>query len=139
MLFTAHLPLSLPETLLRHHKRSQNRIDGRRRQGAYPHFSLAGQSLLVGGFVVTGFAAVFAVHQAVGAKADVDHGLAKAAEFFAIASSFKLVALCAVVFGRTGFGAHAVNVARIGGLRKMTLVMAAVVETAIAATLPISV
>jgi hypothetical protein len=84
--------------------------------------------MLVGGFVVAGLAAVLAVHQAIGANADVRHGLAEAAEFVAIAGSFGQVALCTVVFGRTGSGAHENNVARIGGPRKMTLVIAAVLE-----------
>jgi hypothetical protein len=80
---------------------------------------------LVRGFVIAGFAAVVAVHQAVVANADIHHGLAKTAELFAITRTFGLVALSAAIFGRTGSGAHESNVARCCRGRKMTLVIAA--------------
>ena len=93
---------------------------------------------LVGGFVVASLAAVLAVHQAIGANADVHHGLAEAAEFFAIARSFGQVALCTVIFGGTGSDAHENNVTRIGSLRKMTLVIAAALERSQVPATPIS-
>lgn len=49
---------------------------------------------LVGGLVFAGCTAGFAVHQTVVAKANIDDGLAKAAEFFTLARSFGLFALC---------------------------------------------
>ena len=67
--------------------------------------------LLVRGLVVAGRAAGFAIQQAVIAKANVDHGLAKTAELFAVTGRFDLFALCAFVFGGTGSGAHQSNVA----------------------------
>jgi len=80
---------------------------------------------LVGGFVIAGLAAIFAVHQPVVAKADVQDGLAEAAEFFAVTRTLSLVALGATTFGGTGSGAHKGNVARTGGQEKMTLVIVA--------------
>ena len=80
---------------------------------------------LVGGFVIAGLAAIFAVHQPVAAEADVLDGLAEAAEFFAVTRTSDLVALSAAIFGGTDSGAHKGNVARTGGQRKMTLVMVA--------------
>lgn len=67
---------------------------------------------LVGGFVVAGLAAGFAVHQAIGADADVKCTLAEAAVFVALAGVFGLLALRAAVFRVAGSGAHKANVAR---------------------------
>jgi hypothetical protein len=78
---------------------------------------------LVRSLVVAGLAAILAIHQTVVADTDVRHGLAEATEFFAVTRSFGLVALCTVVFSSSG--AHEINVARIRGTRKMTLVIAA--------------
>jgi|SRR5580692_3438988 hypothetical protein len=65
-------------------------------------------SVLVGGsFVLAGGAAGFAVHEAVVANADIDHRLAEAAKFFALAGTFRLFALRTFVSGGTGSGAHA--------------------------------
>ena len=83
---------------------------------------------LLRGLIVAGLAAVLAVHQSVVAHADVGYGLAQAAEFFAFTRIFRLVALCAVIFARTGSGAHKPNVARIARLRKMTLVIVGALE-----------
>jgi hypothetical protein len=70
-----------------------------------------GRILLVRGLVLACRAAGFAVQEAVVAKADIDYGLAKTAELFALTRRFELFALCAFVFGGTGSGAHASNVA----------------------------
>lgn len=65
---------------------------------------------LIGGFVVAGGAAGFAVHQAVRADAHVEYGLAKAAVFIALALTFWHFALCATGFGLAGSGGHSGNV-----------------------------
>jgi hypothetical protein len=78
---------------------------------------------LIGSFVVAGFAAGFAVHQAVVTNANVDDRLAQATELFAIAVAFRLLALRAAVFRGAGSGTHEANVARNGKGRKMTLVI----------------
>jgi hypothetical protein len=83
----------------------------------------AGKSCLVGGLVVAGGAAGFAVHQAVVADARVDDGLAQATEFFALARSFGLFALGAFEAGGAGSGTHMPNVARCQSSMKMTLVI----------------
>jgi hypothetical protein len=75
--------------------------------------------------MVAGFAAVFAVHEPVVTNSDVCHGLAEAAEFFTIARTFGLVALCAAILGGTRSRTHQNNVARFGRRREMTLVIAA--------------
>ena len=87
----------------------------------------ARKGFLVGRFVVAGGAAGFAVHQAVGANACVDDGLAKATELFTLAVSFRLFALRAAVFGRTGSCGHEVTVARREKGGNVTLVMGYVV------------
>jgi hypothetical protein len=79
---------------------------------------------LIGGFVVAGLAAVFAVHQTIGANADVNYGLAEAAEFIAVARTLGHLALGTTIFGGAGSGAHESNVARLDGRGKMTLVIA---------------
>lgn len=70
------------------------------------------ESSLVRGFVVAGFAAVLAIHEPVGANADVHHSLAKAAEFFTFTGGLRLLALRAADLFGTGSGTHKANVAR---------------------------
>jgi hypothetical protein len=65
---------------------------------------------LTRGLVIAGGAAGFAVHQAVLANADFEHGLAKAAVLLALALVFGHFALCATVFGVAGSGGHISNV-----------------------------
>ena len=63
--------------------------------------------LLVGGsLVLAGCAAGFAIHEAVVANADIDHRLAEAAKFLALARTLRLFALCTFVSRGTGSGAH---------------------------------
>jgi hypothetical protein len=83
----------------------------------------ARESGLVGGLVVAGRAAGFAIHKSVIAQTDVDYRLAEAAEFFAFTRTLWLLALCAFVFGGTGSGAHENTVARTRDAAKMTLVI----------------
>ena len=64
---------------------------------------------LVGGLVVTSGAAGLAVHQAVGADADIDNRLAQTAVLLALTLSFGLFTLRATVFRGTGRGAHGVH------------------------------
>jgi len=78
------------------------------------------QMALVGGFVLAGGAAGFAVHEPVGADSNVDHRLAQAAEFLALAVIFGLLALRTTKSGGTGSGAHGANVARRISAGKMT-------------------
>lgn len=66
---------------------------------------------LIGGFVVAGVAAGFAVHEAVPANADVELRLTKAAELLALALSFGHFALAATVLGVAGSCGHSSNVA----------------------------
>jgi hypothetical protein len=87
-----------------------------------------GRSGSVRRFVVASRAAGLAIHQAVNAKADIDHRLAKATEFFALARRLRLFALGAFVFRSTGSGAHTNNLACDGSIPEMTLVMAGVVK-----------
>lgn len=101
-----------------------------------PLYFQRGNRLLVRGLVVAGFTTGCAVEEAVGTEADVNHGLAQAAVLLALAAVFRLFALCAAVFGRTGSGAHESNVARIGDTLKMTLVIAAALEWAHLALAP---
>jgi hypothetical protein len=61
---------------------------------------------LFGSFVITSLAARFAVHQAVGADANIDNCLAKTAVFFAFAGIFGSLTLRAAIAGRTSSGAH---------------------------------
>src|SRR5271169_6208096 len=68
-------------------------------------------ALLVRRFVVARLAAGFAIHETIAANADVDHRLAEAAEFFALARVLGLFALRATVFGGTGSGTHKNTVA----------------------------
>ena len=58
-------------------------------------------------FVFAGGAAGFAVHQAIGAEADVEHGLAEHAEFFAPATRLNAFALRADDLARRWFRRHA--------------------------------
>ena len=60
---------------------------------------MGAQFELVGGFVVAGRTAGFAVHEAIVAQTDVDHRLAEAAEFFAFARTLWLLTLRAFAFG----------------------------------------
>jgi hypothetical protein len=78
---------------------------------------------LIGRLVVAGFAAGIAIHQAIGANADIDYGLAETAVLFALATVFRLFTLRATVFCGAGSGAHGANVARPGEHAKMTLVI----------------
>lgn len=73
---------------------------------------LESRGKLVRGFVVAGGAARFAIHQAIGANAHIDHRLAQAAILLALAASFGLLALCAATLRRTGSSAHGMNVPR---------------------------
>jgi hypothetical protein len=68
-------------------------------------------SVLVGCLVIACSTAGLAVKKSVGAEADVNHGLAEAAVFFALASRLGLLALGAANLGGTGSGAHKDNVA----------------------------
>jgi hypothetical protein len=79
--------------------------------------------LVRGGLVVAGRAAGLTVHEAVAANADVERRLAEAAKFLALARIFRPIALGAAVFGRTGSGAHEVNVAQERAGWNMTEVM----------------
>jgi len=83
-----------------------------------------GRSGSIRRFVVASRAAGLAIHQAVNAKADIDHRLAKATEFFALTRRLRLFALGAFVFGSTGSGAHTNNLACDGSIPEMTLVIA---------------
>ena len=67
---------------------------------------------LVRGLVVARGAAGFAVEEAVGAKADVKHGLAEAAVLLALAAAFRLLALRADDLAATGSGTHEANLSR---------------------------
>jgi hypothetical protein len=60
----------------------------------------------IGCFVVARFAAGFAIHEAVGADADVDHRLAQTAIFFALAAVFWFFALCATILCGAGSDGH---------------------------------
>ena len=60
----------------------------------------------VGGLVIAGGAAGLAVHQAVGAQADVELGLAQNAELLTPATGFNLLTLGTTDRGAAGFGGH---------------------------------
>jgi hypothetical protein len=75
---------------------------------------------LVGSFVVAGLAAGLAVHEAVVANANVNQRLAEAAEFFALARVFRLLALRATVFGGAGSGTHVHNLSPLFHERNIT-------------------
>jgi hypothetical protein len=64
----------------------------------------------VGGFVVAGGAARFAVHESVFADADVELRLTEAAELITIALVFRHFALAATKFGVAGSGGHGSHV-----------------------------
>ena len=68
------------------------------------------QGGLIASLVVAGFAAGVAVHQAIRANANVDHGLAETAVFFALATVFRLLTLGATVSCGAGSGTHGANV-----------------------------
>jgi len=70
----------------------------------------AKSSQLVGSFVITCRAAWFTIHQSIRAQADIDDGLTQTAILFTEAAGFRLLALHATDFGRTGSGTHASNV-----------------------------
>ena len=74
-------------------------------------------------FVVTGFAAGLAVHEPVGADADVDHGLAEATKLFTFARAFCTLALHAAILRGTSSGAHATRLARAENRENMTEVI----------------
>jgi hypothetical protein len=63
-----------------------------------------GNGFLLGGFVVAGVTAGFAVHEAVRADADVELRLTEAAELLALALGFGALALGAAVFAWAGSG-----------------------------------
>jgi hypothetical protein len=79
---------------------------------------------LIRGFVIAGVAAGLAVHQSVFADADIHHGLAHAAELFALAAGFGHFTLRAFVSGGAGSGAHKDKILGAAALENMTLVMA---------------
>ena len=68
---------------------------------------------LIGRFVVAGRAAGFAIHQAVGADANVELRLAQAAELIALAFVFRHFTLPATVLRVTGSGRHDTNLAPV--------------------------
>jgi hypothetical protein len=68
-----------------------------------------GSCRLIGGFVVAGAAARFAVHEPVVADADVECGLAEATIFIALALTLGHFALCAAALGLAGSGGHKSN------------------------------
>lgn len=70
--------------------------------------------------VIASGAAGFAVHQAVGADADVEHCLAKAAILLALAVGFRLLTLRTTVLRGTGSGTHEANLARSAETRNVT-------------------
>jgi len=79
---------------------------------------------LVGSFVVAGPTARFAVHKAVGTDADIELGLAEAAELIALALSFRHFALRTTEFGLAGSGGHrnkVVEAAELGNVTVVTL------------------
>ena len=76
----------------------------------------------VAGFVVASLAAGLAIHEAVGADADINHGLAEAAEFLAMTLIFRLLALHATILGGSGSCSHGWNVARERQAGNVTLV-----------------
>jgi len=80
------------------------------------------QGKLVRGFVVAGRAAGFAVHEAVGADADVELRLAEDAELVALALIFRHFALAAAEFGVAGSRGHENNVALGCGMGNVPLV-----------------
>lgn len=84
---------------------------------------IAKPEALVGGLVIARFAARLTVHQPIGANADIDHGLAQAAELFTIAIALGLLTLCATILGRAGSSAHSLNLARHRKARHVTLVI----------------
>ena len=65
---------------------------------------------LVGGLVIAGGAAGFAVHESVFADADVELRLTEDAELIAIALVFRHFALAAAKFSVAGSGGHCINV-----------------------------
>jgi hypothetical protein len=75
-------------------------------------------------FVIAGAAAGLAVHEAVGANANIDYRLAEAAIFLALAAVFRHFALRATVFGGAGSCGHAVIKRRHGGGENVPLVTA---------------
>lgn len=70
--------------------------------------------LLVGSFVIAGATARFAVHKTVLADADIELGLAKAAELIAFTLRFGHFALATTRFTAGGSGGHRNKVARAG-------------------------
>ena len=66
---------------------------------------------LVRGSVVAGLAAGLAIHKTVVADADVHHSLAQATKLLTLAGILSLLALRTTIFGWTGSGTHADNVA----------------------------
>jgi hypothetical protein len=79
---------------------------------------IPGSGSLLRRLVIARGAARFAVHKAIRAEADINDGLAEAAVFFAFAAVLRLFALCTVILGVTGSGAHEANLARHGGSLK---------------------
>jgi hypothetical protein len=73
---------------------------------------------LVRGFVIAGGAAGLAIHETIGANADIEDCLAQAAILLALAAFFRLLALRAAISGGTTSGAHTANLACYRGLPK---------------------
>jgi hypothetical protein len=78
--------------------------------------------VLARGLVIAGGAAGFAVHEAVLADADFEHGLAEAAVLVALALIFRHFALGAAAFGGTRSRGHRNNVALRGEAGNVPLV-----------------
>jgi hypothetical protein len=71
-----------------------------------------GSCWLVGSFVIAGAAAGFAIHEAVLADADIELGLAQAAELIALALRLRHFALAATLFTAGSSGGHRNKVTR---------------------------
>src|SRR5579862_2665770 len=67
---------------------------------------------LVGGLVLAGGAAGFAVHQSIFTNTHINYGLTKNAVLLALTGAFGLLALHTANFRVAGSGAHKANVAR---------------------------
>lgn len=63
-------------------------------------------SMLIRGLVFAGCAAGLAIHEPIGANADIQRRLAKTTELLALAAVFRLLALRATIFCQSGSGTH---------------------------------